>query len=107
MVAPLRIARGVQNKVLEALAMGKRVLASRAVASTFGDSVPAGVLTCGAGSDYARLLAGVFGSSTAFDPEIRDDAKQRFCWQRNLQPVLDKLEHVNASTALVTPVVAP
>ena len=38
-VAPLRIARGVQNKVLEALAMGKAVLASEQAAEGL-DAVP-------------------------------------------------------------------
>ena len=45
-VAPLRIARGIQNKVLEALAMDKPVLASKATALTFGDHLPFGVSRC-------------------------------------------------------------
>ncbi len=42
-VAPLRIARGIQNKVLEGLAMGKLVFVSPAVALTFGSGLPPGV----------------------------------------------------------------
>ena len=40
-VAPLRIARGLQNKVLEALAMGKAVVASPQALAGFRDDVPA------------------------------------------------------------------
>ena len=39
-VAPLRIARGVQNKVLEAMAMGKPVLATSAAMEGIGPSQP-------------------------------------------------------------------
>ncbi|MCE9529629.1 MAG: TIGR03087 family PEP-CTERM/XrtA system glycosyltransferase [Planctomycetes bacterium] len=40
-VAPLRIARGLQNKVLEALAMGKAVVASPPAMAGFRNDVPA------------------------------------------------------------------
>lgn len=40
-VAPLRIARGLQNKVLEALAMAKPVVVSPAALAGFRDDVPA------------------------------------------------------------------
>ena len=39
-VTPLRIARGIQNKVLEAMAMGKAVVASRAAVAGLGGDVP-------------------------------------------------------------------
>ena len=54
-VAPLRIARGVQNKVLEALAMGLPVMASREVCRTL-DPLPPGVIPC----DSARGLRARF-----------------------------------------------
>jgi len=68
LAAPLRIARGVQNKVLEALAMGKRVLASAAVASTFGSSLPLGLSICESAADYT---AGLNGLRASWDAEIR------------------------------------
>jgi sugar transferase (PEP-CTERM/EpsH1 system associated) len=88
LAAPLRIARGVQNKVLEALAMGKRVLASPAVASTFGSSVPLGLTICESTTEYA---AGLSGLSASWDPEIRRQAQQRFCWERNLTAITDEM----------------
>jgi polysaccharide biosynthesis protein PslH len=88
MVAPLRIARGVQNKVLEALAMGKHVLASPEVASTFGQSVPQGIAVCKTAGDYARAVPASFDPQ----PQIRESARTRFCWERNLLPLIQEME---------------
>lgn len=74
-VVPLAIARGIQNKVLESLAMDKPVLASPAVCRTFGDSLPEGVNCCQTAGDYAAPPQGT---------AIRDRARQRFSWKRNL-----------------------
>jgi glycosyltransferase involved in cell wall biosynthesis len=52
-LAPLRIARGVQNKVLEALAMGRAVLATREAAEGIELDVPALTVVADA-ADYAR-----------------------------------------------------
>jgi polysaccharide biosynthesis protein PslH len=92
MVAPLRIARGVQNKVLEALAMGKRVLASPEVASTFGESLPEGITVCKTGADYACALPGALPGSRDPQPQIRESARTRFCWERNLLPLIQEME---------------
>jgi sugar transferase (PEP-CTERM/EpsH1 system associated) len=55
-IAPLRLARGVQNKVLEAMSMALPVVASPQAAQGLGD-VPAGTLTVADGA--AATLAGV------------------------------------------------
>ena len=57
LVAPLRLARGIQNKVLEALAMGREVFASSEVCRTFGDNLPAGVVQCSSVAEYVRRIA--------------------------------------------------
>ena len=58
-VAPMRIARGVQNKVLEAMAMARPVLVSRkgleGIAAVDGEEV----LLADSPADYQRLLAEV------------------------------------------------
>lgn len=74
-VAPLSIARGIQNKVLESLAMNKPVLASPAVCQTFGGTLPEGVRCCQTIDDYAAPPRG---------RDIRKSAKQRFSWKKNL-----------------------
>ena len=95
-VAPLRIARGIQNKILEALAMGKQVFASSAVCRTFGRQLPLGVSNGDTPEDY---LAGCCREHTAtkFDPEIRQEACRRFSWERNLAVFASEVESAAAS----------
>jgi glycosyltransferase involved in cell wall biosynthesis len=96
MVAPLRIARGVQNKVLEALAMGKRVLASPVVASTFGETLPEGVAVCESAEDYARNLTDSVSGPAYCDLAIRDRARTWFSWETNLRPLVEAVERTPA-----------
>lgn len=60
-VAPLRIARGIQNKVLEAMAMARPVVASAACAAPVAAAPGAELLSAAGPEDYcdaiARLLA--------------------------------------------------
>jgi sugar transferase (PEP-CTERM/EpsH1 system associated) len=74
-VVPLRIARGIQNKVLESLAMGRPVLASPEVCATFGAALPRGVRLCRSAEDYLPPPA---------EPGIRSEAMARFSWKKNL-----------------------
>jgi polysaccharide biosynthesis protein PslH len=89
-VAPLRIARGIQNKVLEALAMDKPVLASKATALTFGDSLPCGVTRCETPVDYLRALMAP-GLETG---DIRKTAQSRFVWSAALAPLLTEARNL-------------
>lgn len=81
-VVPLRMARGIQNKVLEALAMGKPVLASPEVCRAFGAHLPSGVKPCEGADDYRANLDGVDCSG------IRRAAIDRFGWARQLEKLL-------------------
>jgi sugar transferase (PEP-CTERM/EpsH1 system associated) len=83
-VAPLPVARGIQNKVLEALAMGREVLASPAVCDTFGRVLPAGVVRCDGPVDFVRHI---LSSSPGVNAAIRRGARERFSWENNLTMV--------------------
>lgn len=98
-VAPLRIARGIQNKVLEALALGKPVLASSPVCKTFGSDLPTGVIPCSSDQDFVRALEDISVRSCEPDPRIRDEARKRFTWDTNCQALLQEVENLAASTA--------
>lgn len=81
-VAPLKIARGIQNKVLESLAMDRPVLASAEVCRTLGASLPAGVRCCHSVDDYSAVPA---------ETGIRRAAIERFSWKKNLTVLEDAI----------------
>ena len=82
-VTPLRIARGIQNKVLEALAMGKPVFGSSAVCRTFGSDIPTGIIACDSAQAYVQHLSA--GDWMADSPAVRQALLPRFDWSTNLQ----------------------
>jgi hypothetical protein len=78
----------VQNKVLEAVAMGKRVMASPAVCETFGGDVPEGVVRCESAGDYAG-----YGEAPA-DGSIRRRACEQFRWESGLETISAELSKI-------------
>jgi polysaccharide biosynthesis protein PslH len=101
-VVPLRIARGIQNKVLEALAMGKRVLVSEAVHRTFMPHYPVGVIGCRSPDDYADAVADL-PATAGPDWSIADATRARFSWSAALAPLLSELDRLEQSTAAHAP----
>ena len=95
-VVPLRIARGIQNKVLEALAMGKPVLASEEVCRTLMPELPQGITQCRSADDYACAAAGLPEACTA-SAHIAGAAAARFSWAANLAPMLAELDRIEAA----------
>jgi len=91
-VAPLSIARGVQNKILEALAMGLPVVGTPAAFE--GIRLTADV-PCEAHTDPAAFAAAVLqrlgeGSSGPL-PQARDFVLREYDWTRNLSALEDLL----------------
>ncbi|WP_231729670.1 TIGR03087 family PEP-CTERM/XrtA system glycosyltransferase [Sphingomonas sp. CCH18-H6] len=91
-VAPLRIARGVQNKVLEAMAMARPVVASTEAATGIDH---AGTLRVGAG---ATRIAGAIGDllddpaiAVALGQAARRRVQTRYAWPARLAPLDDLL----------------
>jgi len=97
-VAPLRIARGIQNKVLEALAIGKPVLASSAVCRTFGSHLPTGVIPCASEQEFLQALGDVYSRSSEPELRIRNAARKRFTWETNCQSLLAEIDNVLVGT---------
>lgn len=90
-VAPLRIARGIQNKVLEALAMGKPAICSPAAAEGLQHDAFLAALTVDAPADFAaRCLHEL--RSTAAQPACRAYVEEHYQWQRNLAPLITRLQ---------------
>jgi sugar transferase (PEP-CTERM/EpsH1 system associated) len=90
-VAPLRLARGMQNKVLEALALGRRVYATSEVCKTFGNDVPPGIVRCDSAPEF---VAAIWAANDAPSPDfkIREQAQVRFNWETNLNVLTARIE---------------
>lgn len=97
-VVPIRVARGIQNKVLEALAMGKQVLASEEICRTFEPDHPTGLVRCTSLDDYVHAAADLPRTP---DPIrcIVEATRQRFSWSSALVPLLIELEQLEQTMA--------
>lgn len=85
-VAPLRVARGLQNKVLEAMAMAKPVIAS-----------PGAMTGIAAPSDAARVALAPEDTAGAIDALLRDDSRRNAMGEAARRHVL---KHFHWPTAL-------
>jgi glycosyltransferase involved in cell wall biosynthesis len=90
-VAPLQIARGIQNKVLEAMAMGKPVVATPAALEGLDLKIGDEVLAATNAQQFANAVAKLFNGEMA---ELGTRARQRivadYGWGASLR-VLDEL----------------
>lgn len=100
-VAPLRIARGVQNKVLEAMAMAKPVLATSAAVegiesgASFTEST--GIVVADDVKEYVEQALELLLSES--NPAGRDYVLKYYTWAENLMR-LDRLLEGNIAPAL-------
>ncbi len=88
-VAPMRIARGVQNKVLEAMAMARPVLVSskglEGIAALDGEDI----LLAETPEDYQKLVAGILhGVYEEMGQKARRCVQKGFSWEENLPEVV-------------------
>jgi sugar transferase (PEP-CTERM/EpsH1 system associated) len=91
-VAPLRIARGIQNKVLEAMAMAKPVVATPAAFEGI-EAEPGRDLIVAASADEQasainRLLANP-EEARGLGARARDLVERSYAWERRLRPLTD------------------
>lgn len=88
-VAPMRIARGVQNKVLEAMAMEKPVVVTGKGLEGVDAQHGREVLVAESGADYVSILDHVLkGEFGDVGPAARKYVKCNFDWDRNLPEVV-------------------
>jgi sugar transferase (PEP-CTERM/EpsH1 system associated) len=93
-VAPLRLARGLQNKVLEALAMGKPVVATPAALAALRTEHGRHLLAASTPAEWVGAVGGLFA-----DPRRRRElgaagrkyVEEHHHWERCLAPLMDKI----------------
>ncbi|NUZ05141.1 TIGR03087 family PEP-CTERM/XrtA system glycosyltransferase [Piscinibacter koreensis] len=97
-VAPLRIARGIQNKVLEAMAMARPVVASDACAAPIGATLGRELLAATSPDDFVLEIQALLADprhAAAVGRAGREFVLRRYSWDANLAGVdrcLDALQ---------------
>jgi sugar transferase (PEP-CTERM/EpsH1 system associated) len=96
-VAPLRIARGVQNKVLEAMAMGRHVVATSAAVEGLAVAAQRNVVIANSADEFIRALEHLWSgdSDESIGRRAREVVLQDYNWARHceaLDAVLAPLE---------------
>jgi sugar transferase (PEP-CTERM/EpsH1 system associated) len=86
-VAPLRIARGVQNKVLEAMAMGKTVIASPEAAEGIDAEIGKELIVAADDGHFISIIVRLMGSEVAQDLGVAARARVTcaYSWSGNLR----------------------
>jgi sugar transferase (PEP-CTERM/EpsH1 system associated) len=91
-VAPLRLGRGLQNKVLEALAMGKAVVASPPALAALGTEPGVHLDRAETPAEWARTVLALLGAPTrraALGAAGRAYVCEHHDWARCLRPFTD------------------
>jgi sugar transferase (PEP-CTERM/EpsH1 system associated) len=91
-VAPLRIARGIQNKVLEGMAMGLSVVATPDAAEGLEVVADKELLVARSGDDFVAVLADVLSGRRSTGEAARARVLGSYSWETNLARMRDLLE---------------
>lgn len=94
-VAPLRIARGVQNKVLEAMAMGRAVVASPAAALGIEAEEGEHLIIAREAADYVTAIRALIAypeRTRSLERAARNLVVERFGWEARLSRIDSLLE---------------
>lgn len=92
-VAPLRVARGIQNKVLEAMAMGRPVVASPAALEGIGPEASKYLMSAQSPEEFAAAVRRVLDDtgSAALGASAARCARETYGWGRSLARLEDLL----------------
>jgi polysaccharide biosynthesis protein PslH len=99
-VAPLRIARGIQNKILEAMAMGRAVVTVPGCADAIGAQAAQGLCRASKPAEFMVAIDQLLGDAVAAEragQAARDFVLRHFSWQAHLS-ALDNWLQPGAST---------
>ncbi len=86
-VAPLRVARGIQNKILEAMAMERPVVASTACVEAFDGATLRTLATAATASEFAQRVLALYDapdSASDLGRQARINVLQQYSWAANM-----------------------
>lgn len=98
-VVPLLIARGVQNKILEAMAMGRAVVASPQGLEGLEVAVGTETLQARTPDEWQRCILELLQDNARrqqVEHAARTCVEQKYAWAARLQPLLDLCERLGA-----------
>ena len=99
-VTPLRISQGIQNKVLEALAVGLPVIASPAAAAALSQLKAAPLSVANQTEDYIRLVTEALRKPLRSAEEVelcRRELREHYDWETNMSAFQRLIENVAQS----------
>ena len=102
-VAPLRLARGIQNKILEAMAMERPVVAASACVEALTAEPGAEILPADGADDYVRTITALLSTpdrAAAIGIAGRCRVVESYSWSAHLQ-TLER--HLSAMTSAAAP----
>ena len=109
-VVPLLIARGVQNKILEAMAMGRAVVASPEGLEGLEVAVGTETLQARTPEEWQRCIRELLQDNARrqqVEHAARTCVEQKYTWAARLQPLLDLCERLGADCEAGAPSTAP
>ncbi len=109
-VVPLRLARGVQNKVLEALAMGKAVVAAPPALVALKTEPGTHLLSAATPAEWVEAVTGLFADPDrcrSLGAAGRRFVEEHHHWETCLRPLLDKIFAPSAGPGRTGPAVEP
>jgi sugar transferase (PEP-CTERM/EpsH1 system associated) len=98
-VAPLRLARGIQNKVLEAMAMARPVVAARACVEALDAAEGEQVIAAGGQGEYVEAIDTLLRNparAAALGAAARECVVKRYSWGAHLAALERHLEAAGA-----------
>lgn len=105
-VAPLRLARGIQNKVLEAMAMGRAVVAAADCASVVKAEEGRELVSAGSAEDFIAAVGGLLDEparAEAIGRAARQCVLRHYSWAAHLGAIDRHLEGLGAASAAAAP----
>jgi len=89
-VAPLRVARGIQNKILEAMAMARPVVASAGCVSALDATAGSELLAAETAEEFARAIDGILSvpeRAGDIGKAARQAVVERYSWSAHLSGI--------------------
>jgi polysaccharide biosynthesis protein PslH len=109
-VAPLRLARGIQNKILEAMAMARPVVAATACVDALSAEAGAEILPAAEADDYVRNIDALLASpdrAAAIGTAGRQRVLTSYAWQAHLTRLDEALQSLAITTTEPLPAALP